>query len=402
MDSIVFRKEYIEPKTPYNIMSVCVFQMKKSYKNSYAYISGLKSTIDNLSRVLPGFYLRVYYDNSIAKSPKWMKVIEYARKKTKVQLVKFEHPWFMDSDGYHFGTFGTIVRLFPVFSNDEPNLRTILVGDVDYNENMFPYWKTTYKVFNESKSQVHMYERRCSHLSERVKKVVQLLNVPFSPYLNSLFTKIRFPKTMLDTFLKCMHDGKNVNATLGCKEIDVFINKTDHSKVRQINKMEAQKFMYGIDEICLLMMLKYVIDSKIIYSYHAFPDISLPFRYTDDVNTINTSEHEYLLKRIMLKHYNTDLSPAENYKKLNDILHIQYNTYFNPKAPKGDTKLMAYFSRNAIALFKELSEKDYAKYKLRQDIVKCVSSNNLSMNGMTLIVVNPNKTKSVNKKTNKS
>lgn len=394
MDNIIFTKEYIEPKTPYNILSVCVFQMKKSYKKSNTYISGLKYTIDNISRSLPNFYLRVYYDKSIEKSPQWMKVINYAKTKPKVQLVKFEHPWFIDSEGYHLGTFGTVVRLFPLFSNDEPNLRTILVGDVDFNEEMFPYWRKTYEIFKASKSQVHMYDRKCNHVSERVVRIVKLLDLPFSPFLNSFWSKMRFPKTILDTFLKCMHDGKNVNTAIGCKEVDIFITKTDYSKVKKANQMEVQKFMYGIDEICLLKMLRYVLDSKIVYSYHTFPDILLPFRdaYTVNADLMKTPEHEELLKRIMTKYYNSKLSSSDNYTILYGAVN-HTNRNYNPKAPKEHIEIASLFARNAVELYKDLLKTGYKQYTFRKDVLQCACTHTLSPYGMTLTTINPNKNK---------
>ncbi len=381
MDKFVFETNYVAPSQPYNIMSVCVFQMKKSYKKIDTYVYGLKYTADTLPKVLPNFYLRVYYDQSILNNPKWLKVIDHIKTNPKVQLVKFTHPWFVDEDGYHLGTFGTLVRLYPLFSNDESNLQTILIGDVDFNEDMFPYWRNTYKIFKNSLSQVHMYERKCNHHAERVQRIVKYLNLPFSPFLNSFWSKIRFPKELLDTFLMCLHDPSKINS---CDVVNIFVNETDYSKVKKANQMERQKVMYGIDEICLLMMLKHVMTNKTLFSYHTFPDLLIPFReaYIENPTLVDTKEHIYLVKQIMKEHYNDKKTSAENYNFMYKTLNA-YSSVFNPKAPKGDVKLIAYFTSNLMKLYSSILSNGYKEYKLRGDLLKCANKTNFT--GMKLI-----------------
>lgn len=386
MNEIVFEKQYTEPKKSYNIISVCVFAMKKGYKKSDTYINGLKYTVVNFQKYLPEFHLRIYYDKSIENDAKWSKVLKYAEKHKRVQLVKFHHPWFVDSDGYHSGTFGTIVRLFPLFSNNnEPHLKTILIGDVDFNEEMFPYWRNTYKLLKVSKSQVHMFARNCNHLNERVKRIVKLLDLPISPFLNSFWSKIRFPYELLDTFLKCMHDGQNINATIGCKEVDIFLTKTDYSKVKKANKMEVQKFMYGIDEICLLMMVKHIITTRIAFSYHTFPDLLIPFReaYTTNPALVNTPKHKQIIKLIMDKYYDDAKTTYENFT----FMYLILNSYVNYLQPqKINTQMMAYFAKNIKTVYASLLDSKYKQLHLCKELLQCVTKNSFS--NMTLVVPN--------------
>ena len=369
MEHFVFDKQYTTPNKRYNILSVCVFQMKQPYKKVDTYIQGLKYTAETLPKTLPNFYLRVYYDNSVLSNPKWKNVLTHIQKNPKVQLVKFEHPWFVDNDGYHQGTFGTLVRLYPLFSKDETNLDIVLIGDVDFNNGMFSYWKNIYKVFKKSKSQVHMYERRCNHLVERVIRIVKHLNLPFSPYLNSFWSKIRFPYELLDNFLQCLHSlhGKDV-----CKEIDMFVNETDYTKVKKANQMEKQKVMYGIDEICLLMMLNFIITNKIPYSYHTFPDLLIPFReaYIENPNLVNTEEHKHIIQEIMKEYY------ALLYKKLNNYSNI----------PKGDVEMVNYLTNNLKQVYGKIISQGYKKYHLRGDLLRCANKTNFA--GMKYISVN--------------
>jgi hypothetical protein len=383
MEFLQLTKHYTEPTIPYNILSVCIFQMKKSYKSSYTYISGLKYTLDHLSKNLPGFFLRVYYDHSIEKNKQWMSVLNKLKLHKKVQLVKFHHKWFIDSDGYHLGTFGTIVRLVPLFEKEQ-NLKMVLIGDVDYNEYMLPYWNKTYKSFRNSQSQVHMFERNCNHLSERVKKIVSLYKLPFSPFLNSFWSKVTFPKDMLDNFLTCIYNVEIQHNDVRCEDIKLFTNNTDYSKVKKAIKMEQQQFMYGIDEICLLRLLKYVIDKKVQYSYHSFPDLLLPFKeiYTIDSELVNTTKHTQLIKDIMGKYYNKDLLPLKNFNTLYTVLN-NFSTYLAPLKKEED--MIAYLTHRIKSVYTQLLQKDiYKQYNLDFDSLRCVSGNNLSSLELTI------------------
>jgi hypothetical protein len=377
MNKIVFEKQYKEPQTPYNIVSVCVFVMKKGYKTNDIYSDGLRYTIQNIKKFLPDFFLRVYYDSSIEQDDKFVKIINDAKKNSQVQLVKFHHPWFIGDNGYHLGTFGTIVRLFPLFSNDEPNLKTIFITDIDYNEGMLPFWRTTYNVFKNSKSQVHMFARECNHLNERVKNIVQHLDLNISPFLNFFWSKIRYPSKMLDTFLKCLHNGRNAPMKKDCQEIEIF-SKTDFSKVKKANKMDKQTMMYGIDEVCLLMIVKYIINNKIPYSYHTFPDLLIPFRdaYAVDRKLVNTQEHKDIIMKMMRSYYNPKQTPQQNFNVMYLLLNT-YDSYFFPLTGK-KLKMFVSLTNQVKNVYKTVLIKDFEKYKLDKDTVKCVYDSTLT------------------------
>ena len=375
MNSIVFEKQYKEPQKPYNIVSVCAFVMKKGYKKNDIYSDGLRYTIENISKYLPDFFLRIYYDSSIEQDDKFFQVIKTAKKKKNIQLVKFHHPWFCDSNGHHFGTFGTIVRLFPLFSNDEPNLKTIFVTDIDYNEGMLPFWRKTSDDFKKSKSQVHMFARECNHLNERVKNIVKHLGLNISPFLNFFWSKVRFPSHMLDTFLKCLHNETDMRKK-DCQEIEIF-SKTDFSKVKKANKMDKQKVMYGIDEVCLLMMVKYIKNNKIPHSYHTFPDLLIPFRdaYAIDSKLVNTPEHKEIIMKMMKSYYNNKQTPQQNFNVMYFLLNT-YDNYFFPLTGK-KLKMFLNLTNQVKNVYKTILYKNYQKYKLNPETIKCVHDSTL-------------------------
>jgi len=355
-----------------------MFIMQKSYKDIQTYIDGLQYTLDNFTKYLPDFYLRIYYDASVEQDENLISLFKEARQHEKVQLVKFVHPWFANKQGYHLGTFGTIVRLYPLFDNAEPNLKTVLIGDVDYNDGMFPYWQNTYKFFKKSRSQVHMFARDCNQLNERVKKIVDYLNISISPFLNSFWTKIRFPSIIMDTFLKCLHDETHFDSKEGCEEVKLFLTKTDFDKVKKANRMDKQRMMYGVDEICLLILVKHVINNSIPYSYHVFPDLLIPFRdaYANDSKLINTQEHKDIIKQMMKKYYNHHKSTHYNFNSMYIFLNT-YDTYLLPLA-QDKKKLLAYFTNNIRDVYKHNLCKNYETYSLAKDTVFCVYNSTLT------------------------
>jgi len=135
--------------------------------------------------------------------------------------VKFRHPWLVENDGHRPETFGTIVRMWTLFCHVEPKVKNVLVADIDKNQEMFPYWMKTRRWFYNSTSMVHIMAVDCNHLSKTIKRIADHLRLPISPFLNSLWSKTRFPKVILDTFLKCLHTGAKIE---GCEEVRIFFD----------------------------------------------------------------------------------------------------------------------------------------------------------------------------------
>ena len=65
MENIKLTKFYEEPKQKYKLISVVLFRLETSYKDSNKYYNGLNLLINNFQKYFPNFYLRIYYDTSV-------------------------------------------------------------------------------------------------------------------------------------------------------------------------------------------------------------------------------------------------------------------------------------------------------------------------------------------------
>jgi hypothetical protein len=370
MNEIQLTRQFVDPPGKYDILSVCLFRMKKSYKRPLLYTKGLEYTVKNLRTYLPNFYIRIYYDKSVEHE----QVIRGLRNNGIVQLVKYHHPWFADADGYHPGTFGTIVRLFPLF-NKEGNVNIVLVGDIENNEIMFPFWKTILEFFRGSPSQVHMLERSCSSTAERTKKVFAMHKLPFSPFLNSFWSKISFPPEMLQGFFECIRDSALRLRDPLCADVKLFVHDTDHVKVNKTHTDAGEHaFMYGIDEICLLRMFEYVQSNGMCYSFHTFPDIMLPYKeaYKANLSSIMKDPlHQALAKEFLGKYYDPGVDEYTNFSQLFHLLS-DWETFFTNY---DNMEKLAYLSVRTKGIYKDMLRKGtYSKYGLHADTLKCVAS----------------------------
>lgn len=370
MDQFQLKKHYVEPVGQYNIVSVCAFKMKLGYKAMKAYVNGLRYLISHLNDYLPNFYLRIYYDRSIESDSEWEDVWLKMATSENVQPVEFCHPWFSDDGIYHAGTFGTLVRLLPLFDSD-PKVKVIVISDIDVPAGMFQYWQRVNANFENNKSRVLMFGRFCSYLQERVRKIAELTGLAITPYLNSLWSKERFPKEIMDSFLKCLHVGDLIK-DVKCRDVDVFFNEVDRSKIKQSQRMGDEKITYGVDEMFLLRLINHLIENKIPHSYDLMPYTIIPLKVFYDLNPIalETQPHIELIQKIMEEYYNDKASTAENFKQIHDLLFV-YKTYLNPT--KEEKILTDYFSQNIIKIMKN---DHLEKMGFDPDLVNCAANSN--------------------------
>jgi hypothetical protein len=394
MNDLQLKKEYTEPSSknyPYNILSVCIFDMKNPYTSKEnKYTIGMKYTLDHFQKYLPRFYLRVYYDHSIVNSSKWTSILKELRSHPRVQLVKYFHPSFIGQDGLHLGTFGTIIRMIPVFVKD-PGVECVLIGDIDNNSEMFRYWKPTYYTFIKSKCAVHFLQRWCTSFCERLKHCTTLYNLPFAPLLNSFWinvSKFTFPMKILDEFMTCIkhsHESDNLNKK-SCEDVNAFVHDTDHNKTIKKVQIDSGPFLYGIDEICLLRMLSYVIKSRRAYSYHSFPDLLIPFKeiYRINVNLVNTPEHIELIANMMGRYYN---NKDNNWRNLYALIN-QYTIYLYKSSDPNKMKQMVYISNNIKRVYKQIVKEGKAEfYGLDANLLECVYS--VKSNSLEYFLIKP-------------
>jgi len=118
------------------LISCSIFRLKKeeTYRDPAAYIDGLTRMIDYVNS--PDMWykntlLRIYYDSTMRGVVAFDALkSKHGTADSKVQFVEYDCPGFKQDD-VHYGLFGTMVRMMPLFQGDRYKL--LFIADVDYN-----------------------------------------------------------------------------------------------------------------------------------------------------------------------------------------------------------------------------------------------------------------------------
>lgn len=394
MNDIQLEKYYIPPKEKYNLISVSIFRLNISYKNTASYYNGLKTLASLLPKYFPGFYLRVHFDNSIIKmehqSQKineevknhWIPLIEYLKTLNYVQLIKYYHPFFSTNEGlYHDGLFGTFVRFIPLFNYKTNNTNIVYISDVDVNEMVLKSMSEQYKLFEQSESQFHFRTRYCYLVRNRFYEAEILLkgedrlNLWHRVLAGTIISKIKFPQHLLNDFLDCMTNDKNENCYYIRLFLDVDFADYESSEKKELKKMT--KFIYGIDEYFLnVKIFTYIVNNKIPFSYASNSDLTTPFYnlMSRDKNKKDVSHIKYILKSILGKYYDENKNIEQNYDFFDKISYriIKKHGKINQRE-KEKMQTHEYIYDQAMQFAKKMSENnEYDKYSLTKEEIKCI------------------------------
>lgn len=107
-------------------ISTCMFKMKGPYRDFSIYTQSFDRWVNKVPK---SSFVRLYIDNSVLNDEK---VLSYFDSKyNKLEIIHFEAKQFMNEDGiYHDGTFGSIVRLLPLYDKTL-KARYIFSSDLD-------------------------------------------------------------------------------------------------------------------------------------------------------------------------------------------------------------------------------------------------------------------------------
>ena len=322
LKNLTLAKYYDEPNNKYNIISVSVFRLATNYKPMFLYYSGLRKLIDITPQYFEGYYLRIYFDDSIIKpnydndeinneiKEQWLPLIEYAKMKSHVQLVKYHHSDFTYGLG-HSGLFGTMVRFIPLFDYDiNNNVNIVYVADIDiFEELKLGLWNSINQLFSQfikSKSKLHFRTKYCYYTENRFYRSGTELYTWRVIFAGTIISKMKFPKYLLDNFIECMKKDKAERKGTGCEKINKFLN-IEYEGYRtedKIKLMSITDFIYGIDEFFMNTdFMKYIFDNKINFSTSVYPDIvrsiyRIYVKYESSFKA-NKSVYVELMKKIM-------------------------------------------------------------------------------------------------------
>lgn len=350
MDEIVFRYNKTIDK-PHNAISTVVYRLNTAYKKTSRYYNGIKRLADIVPKFFPNYYLYIFYDDSVVQ-PKhkdkkineeiknhWIPLFEKLDRQPHVRLVNYKHPRFFDGL-YHDLNFGTFVRFMPLFSYDVfKNTQNVIVADIDESFRFYQILSKINRRFPQSSSKFHFKTLYCYQVKDRVQLIDKMLSDKYKSHLDikilggGLFSKIKFPKNILNDFIKCALDRKKN----GCDYVQVFFDTISETSSRKIKKHKDSIFIYGFDEFFLNSALfTHLHKEKIDFSYTPSADIGDPF-YNIYVNTNklkNANDNiKYMFKQLLGKYYDDKKSLQENYDVFDKIVYFggELNKHKNPQ-----------------------------------------------------------------------
>lgn len=350
MNGLQLKKYYVEPLIKYNIISVSVFKIINSYKDSEIYYQGLRTTVNNFRRFYrDSFYLRIYYDSSITKElhtderinkevrEKWKPLIKELKHNPYVQLIKFRYSDFTKNVIYHDGLFGTLMRLLPLFSDDNDvtkvdNVSSIVISDIDISELRIQKESIKFRTFLASGSKFHFKTVTAYGSYDRFSSLdpFVLENIPYLIIASNIISKIRFPIEIFNNFLIGMSNLSNVeyeSINNFIKNARITEGKLDerYKEINELNILNANNnFVYGIDEFFLNnYVLRYIYDLTIPFSYAIVADFSKPiyFAYQRSIQLSIIPKITSLFRDIMGKYYDESKLVSDNYTKLENIIY---------------------------------------------------------------------------------
>ena len=268
------------------LVCTCAFRMETGYKNQDLYIDGLERKIEGLKKIFKKYNLifRLYYDNSITRldypkkefnegNKKWLLALDRLAKLDFVELYEYDYKPARIGP-YHKGTFGTIVRFLPIFTDyTKTNPRqwknyVCCDLDTDVSEENLKYFKSTKNKLVFSTFPCYFMVPHCQ-VKLKDRNITQIINA------NNMCVKFTLPSNVLYDFLNDLkHKGSNY------KEYDKIKDKFRIYYTFKIDKIinKIFPFSYGIDEFFInKVILDYCYKNKINFNYNY---------YRDDLNRI--------------------------------------------------------------------------------------------------------------------
>jgi hypothetical protein len=225
----------INPKNDYDIIiSSSLFMMKESYRNFPIYVRDFLAWLPLIPRKT---YVRLYVDTSVLDNPEFHKIIDLNF--PHLEIVQFECPEFFH-DGFHDGTFGSIVRLIPLY--EKPNkVNYIWISDVDMPTKFFNY--NNIKLMLKNNAKVFYYSKSCYN-----KPWDEGIRHPIGAGRIIMSSKVILNKGNFTRFLNDVLKGKYHHVL---EQIKSKYNEEDSYRKFQ----NIKYFPYGFDELFTNMYL---------------------------------------------------------------------------------------------------------------------------------------------------
>jgi hypothetical protein len=221
------------------LITLSLFKMKHAYRNFNIYVRATQNVIQILHELYPAFNIRIYTD-ATTLNDEHFKVLNTDDPQLEIHVYSYPP---MVKDEYHEGTFGTIMRIYPMFIKDD--YRIVWSSDVDLPRGHFQDMKPYVDSFCRNKRDLLVYQY--FHYDKPYSSADHEINIVMGIFLS----KIKFPTHIFTDFLEDLEHGKYAT----------IVDKLNEN--RQSKSYPPTQFPYGTDELFLNMVLyDKIIDRK--------------------------------------------------------------------------------------------------------------------------------------------
>lgn len=369
----LFEINYLKKK---NIIVTSLFKMSKGYKDFDRYLQGIQFASIQIIKLKLPFEFRIFIDITIFKDKNIMKFLKNI---SNVNLILYHCNSFF-SNNFHRGTFGTIVRFFPMFDfkNNDSNIVICIDSDIAYID-----FRKIINSFFLMRENNLLDDLTLFNVSTIAKNSIIIDNKIY-PYVMAglLINKLKINKKLITEYL---NEIFKFNYT--------YKNYYTNKKVQETKKVD-KKIFYGFDEIFLNnKLLPYLIEKKKKICIYDEYSIIYQFFYIIKNPTYNIEPliykkfFEYILQDYNFKYENlqksfkfldsilynkltNDLKLSDKEYKLCIKIYQFYKDVYNTENSKFfNTNFLTYIlQENKLGILYSIKMKVF-NYKNKQDII---------------------------------
>jgi len=286
-------------------------KVEKKYRDFSKYVKDFETKM--IPNIPKSAYIRMYVDESVLIDKDFMRLFD--KHYENLEIILFEFKDFLNEDGTHDGTFGTIARLLSLYNLPEihKNVKYVWISDIDLPSYIFSY--DNIKDLKKYKAQVSYYSLACNN-REWFPLTVKY---PIGAGKIIVDRNVKFEIKDLERFLNDLLNNKYQSL----KEKIIIKRKESYS-----HYIPAKYFTYGFDELFInTYFVKYFESIKqLIYLNLSLENFKKEFKYLD-FSKIKKLENQiwknknYNTKenRLLLLNFNDEIYDLIKTQKINDF-----------------------------------------------------------------------------------
>ena len=314
----LFDIDYTKKK---NIISVSLFKMANSgYKNFNKYITRLYNLVKITNIKYKKFIIRLFIDDSIYNDKKLFNNLKILN----IEIVLYSCSNYIINNIYHYGTFGTLIRFFPMFNFPNNDANLVIIQDADFIK----------KKLDELINIINKLDLYDNYKNYYILKTSNINNI-FDNH-DVFYKNILNSYTVASGFVSITKIDYNIiiNYIKSAKDNIYSYFYTSNNNNTNDNKFNnTNNFIYGVDEYFLNNnLIKYIIDNKLpfinINNFDLFSRIYRYFKYYKIENPKNNLMDKLcnlILDKLKINYSN--MSTVKKYKIIDNLTNKNDNIY---------------------------------------------------------------------------